>query len=186
MEFWRVLNWNPTASNSSNNGHPLYIWPRQGAGRVDDPEHDYLILYVGDSAAGAIAEAFGNYPQWTSTILDPPPAAPAGTAKALVRYTGDPEVLDLDDPYTLQDWSLRPSGVVSRERACTQRWARAMYETGEYAGISWWSFYEPRWASFGFWDASQLTVDGAPEPLTLAHPALLEAAALIRRPVITQ
>lgn len=183
MEFWRVLNYNAAAADPSSNGHPLYIWPRQGAGRVDDPDHDYLILYVGDSAEGAIAEAFGSYSAWRPEILDPPPAAPAGTVKALVRYEGDPAILDLDDPGVLQDWALRPSSVVSRDRASTQQWARSMYETGDYAGVSWWSFYEPRWASYGLWDTSALTVVGTPEVLTLSHPAVEEAAALIRRAI---
>ncbi|MET4144337.1 RES domain-containing protein [Arthrobacter sp. UYCo732] len=183
MEFWRVLNWHPGSVGAAENGHPLYIWPRQGAGRVDDPDHDYLVLYVGDSAEGAVAEAFGNYSLWTADILAPPPAAPAGTVKALVKYTGEPSVLDLDDPSVLQEWALRPSSVVSRDRPSTQQWARSMFETGDYAGVSWWSFYEPRWASFGLWDVSGLTVDGPPEPLTLGHPAVLEASTMIRRSI---
>lgn len=181
MDFWRVMNWHPDAKDPSRNGHPLYIWPRQGAGRVDDPDHEYLVLYVGDSAEGAVAEAFGSYPRWTEAILDPPPAAPAGTQKALVKYSGDLAILDLDDPEVLQEWSLRPSSVVSRDRASTQQWSRSMYDTGDYAGVSWWSFYEPRWASFGLWDVSGLTVAGDPEPLTMDHDAVQDAAALIRR-----
>lgn len=184
MEFWRVLNWHPAAAGPSDNGHPLYVWPRQGAGRVDDPDREYLVLYVADSAEGAVAEAFGNYPTWNASILAPPPAAPRGTFKALVKYTGTPTILDLDDPYALQDWSLRPSSVVSRDRASTQRWARDMYDTGDYAGISWWSFFEPRWASFGLWDVSALTVAGPPEPLTLTHPAIQDASSIIRRLIV--
>jgi hypothetical protein len=181
VEFWRVLNWHPDASNPAESGHPLYIWPRQGAGRVDDPDREYTVLYVGDSAQGAAAEAFGRYPVWTSDILAPPPGTPYGTRKALVKYEGDPPILDLDDPEALQEWSLRPSNVVSRDRASTQQWARSMYETGDYAGLSWWSFYEPRWGSFGLWEITGLTVAGDPEPLTMAHDAVQDAAALIRR-----
>lgn len=181
MDFWRVMNWNPGAADPSKNGHPLFIWPRQGAGRVDDPDHDYLVLYVGDTAEGAIAEAFGSYASWTPAVLEPPPTAPAGTVKALVKYAGDPAILDLDDPEVLRDWSLRPSSVVSRDRPSTQQWARSMYNSGDYAGVSWWSFYEPRWASFGLWDVSGLMVAEPPEVLSLDHDAVLEAAALIRR-----
>jgi hypothetical protein len=75
------------------------------------------------------------------------------------------------------------SSVVSRDRASTQQWARSMYESGDCAGLSWWSFYEPRWASFGLWDISGLTLSGEPEPLTMAHDAVQDAAALIRRVV---
>ncbi|ABK02109.1 hypothetical protein Arth_0711 [Arthrobacter sp. FB24] len=181
MEFWRVLNWHPDASTPAENGHPLYIWPRQGTGRVDDPDREYTVLYVGDSAEGAAAEAFGRYPVWNSDILAPPPGTPPGTRKALVKYEGDPPILDLDDPEALQEWSLRPSNIVSRDRASTQQWARSMYETGDYAGLSWWSFYEPRWASFGLWDITGLTPVGDPEPLTMTHDAVQDAATLIRR-----
>jgi hypothetical protein len=78
------------------------------------------------------AEAFGRYLTWTSDILAPPPGTPHGTRKALgSKYTGDPAVLDLDDPQVLMDWSLRPSSVVSRDRDSTQQWARAIYDTGQ-------------------------------------------------------
>ncbi|MBE4719556.1 RES family NAD+ phosphorylase [Pseudarthrobacter sp. AB1] len=181
MDFWRVLNWHPSATDPASNGHPLYIWPRQGAGRVDDPDRGYKVLYVGDTAEGAVAEAFGRYSAWTSDILAPPPGTPYGTRKALVKYTGEPAILDLDDPEVLLEWSLRPSSVVSRDRDSTQQWARSIHDTGDYAGLSWWSFYEPRWASLGLWDTSGLTVAGPPEPLTMDHDAVQEAAALIRR-----
>ncbi|MBG0738886.1 RES family NAD+ phosphorylase [Paeniglutamicibacter antarcticus] len=181
MEFWRVLNYHPAAADSTANGHPLYIWPRQGFGRIDDPDRDYLVLYVGDSPAGAIAEALGGFSVWKPEVLDPPPGAPVGTVKALVKYTGNPVILNLDDPQALQDWSLRPSSVVSKDRPSTQQWARSMYETGDYAGLSWWSYYDPIWASFGLWDITGLTVDGAPEPLTLGHAAVQDAASIIRR-----
>ena len=181
MDFWRVLNWHPSASDPSSNGHPLYIWPRQGAGRVDDPDREYKVLYVGDSPEGAVAEAFGRYLTWTPDILAPPPGTPYGTRKALVRYTGDPAILDLDDPQVLLDWSLRPSSVVSRDRDSTQQWARAIYDTGTVEGLSWWSFYEPRWASIGLWDVKGLQVAGEPEPLTMEHDAIQEAAAIIRK-----
>nr|WP_218063941.1 RES domain-containing protein [Arthrobacter wenxiniae] len=159
----------------------MYVWPRQGAGRVDDPDLQYKVLYVGDSAEGAAAEAFGRYPIWTADIFAPPPSAPRGTLKALAKYEANPAILDLDDPGALQEWSLRPSSVVSRDRPSTQQWARAMYDTGGYAGVSWWSYYEPSWASYGLWDISGLTVAGTPEILTLSHPAVQDAAALIRR-----
>ncbi|WP_262103458.1 RES domain-containing protein [Arthrobacter sp. Marseille-P9274] len=181
MRFWRVLNWNPAANTAEDNGHPLYVWPRQGAGRVDDSQREYLVLYVGDSPMGAVAEAFGRFIRWTPAILEAPKVAPSGTIKALVAYDGEPDVLDLDDPYTLVDWGLRPSQVVARDRPSTQRWARAIYDAGGTAGVSWWSYYEPRWASIGLWDISGLTPVGDPEPLTLDHPVIHGAAEAIRR-----
>lgn len=148
---------------------------------MDDPDGDYRVLYVGDTAQGAIAEAFGQFSRWTAPILAVPPSAPAGTVKALVRYQGDPAVLDLDDPYELQDLGLRPSSVVSRQRPVTQQWARAIYDRGGHDGISWWSYYEPMWASFGLWEYSGLLVADDPVPLSLTHPDVLEAAGVIKR-----
>lgn len=181
MQFWRVFNWNPEARTPQKNGHPLYVWPHQGNGRVDDPEHDYLVLYVADSPEGAAAEAFGHYVRWTQAVLDVPPGAPAGSIKALAHYEGEPAVLDLDDPYNLQDWGLRPSQVVQRDRPSTQRWARAIYDAGDHKGVSWWSCYEPRWASIGLWDITGLELAAEPQPLTMNHPAVLGAAEAIRR-----
>ncbi|MDJ0355729.1 RES family NAD+ phosphorylase [Paenarthrobacter sp. PH39-S1] len=184
MEFWRVCNWHPDAHTASTIGHPLYRWPRQGAGRIDDPDHEYLVLYLADTQEGAVAEAFGGYASWTQDIFVPPPGAPAGTVKALVRFTGEPDILDLDDPFTLQEWSLRPSSVVARNRPSTQQWSRAMYDAGLHAGISWWSFYEPRWVSSGLWNIDALTIAQPPELLSLEHDSVRDAASWIKRVII--
>jgi len=181
VEFYRVLNWNPRAASPAENGHPLFVWPRQGSGRVDDPAGDYLVLYVGSDPESAVAEAFGRFPPWRPAILDAPPAAPPGTKKALVKYTGTPRLLDLDDPAVLLDLGLRPSQVVTRDYDVTRTWAREAYETGRYEGLSWWSYYGPQWSSVGLWDWSSLTVDGDPEVLSLSHPAVEAAAAEILR-----
>jgi hypothetical protein len=42
-------------------------------------------------------------------------------------------------------------------------------------------YYEPRWASIGVWDVKGLEVAGDPEPLTMDHEAVREAAAIIRK-----
>jgi hypothetical protein len=181
MEFWRVFNWNHRAKAPGDNGHPLFVWPRQGVGRINDPQSEYLVLHVGDSAAGAVAEAFGRFPRWTKAILDPPPGSPPRTFKALAKYSGTPRILDLDDPFELQQLGLRPSRVVSRDRASTQWWARDIYETHSVDGVSWWSYYDPDWTSIGLWDWSALKIDGDPEVLDLDHPAVMAAADTICR-----
>lgn len=183
MKFWRVCNWIPGAKPGEN-GHPLYVWPRQGAGRVDDPDSEYRVLYVGDSAEGAASEAFGQYAKWTPAVLEPPPSMAGEAVKALVQYEGDAEILDLDDPYALQDIGLRPSGVVTRNRGSTQQWARGIYDRGAHQGVSWWSYYGPQWASVGLWDVSALLVVGVPEELTLRHPVMESAAGAIRRIIV--
>lgn len=184
MEFWRVFNWNPNASTTQENGHPLFVWLRQGSGRIDDPEGGYRVLYAADQPEGAVAEAFGRFITWSPDILEMPRLAPTGTVKALAKYRGNPAVLDLDDPSALLEWSLRPSQVVSRDKESTQQWARAIYDGGSHAGVSWWSYYDPQWSSTGLWDISSLTVVEEPVALTLDHPAVQDAASIIRR-VIT-
>jgi hypothetical protein len=175
--------WRRGETDPQRNGHPLYVFPRQGAGRVDDPEGEYAVLYVCDSPAGAVAEALGDYARWTSAVLAPPPAAPRGSTLALVQLSGKPEVLDLDDPAVLVEEGLRPSRVVSRDRAVTQAWAKRIHDRSGYAGVSWWSYRDPRWAALGLWDHAGLSVAAEPEPLTLGHPALLDAAAVLPRVV---
>jgi len=183
MDVWRVCVWLPGQGDPTSNGHPTYVWPRQGQGRVDDPEHEYLVLYLGDSPAGAVAEYLGDYPRWTPAVLQLTPAAPPGSSVALARFELRRPVLDLDDPEVLSEWNLRPSEVVTRDRQVTQQWARAIYDTQEYAGVAWWSYREPRWASLGLWDISDVHWDGQAEELTLDHPALLEAGDVLRRPI---
>jgi hypothetical protein len=181
VDLWRVCVWSSAQGDPARNGHPLYVWPNQGAGRVDDPAGEYLVLYAGDSAAGAVAEHLGNYARWTPAVLEPPPSAPPGSVLALARIAGDPQVLDLDDPYVLVEQGLRPSSVVSRDRTVTQRWARALFDSGEHAGVTWWSYRDPRWASYGLWDHMGLTLADDPEPLTLSHPAVVEASQVTSR-----
>lgn len=89
-------------------------------------------------------------------------------------------VLDLDDPDALKRLGLRPSDVVTRDRLVTQRWALAAYRDHRWIGVRWWSYYDPRWYSYGLWDRRYLTVTGV-EPLTLEHPAVLEAATVLPR-----
>jgi RES domain-containing protein len=162
-------------------GGPLYI-PPQGGGRLDNPDL-FHVLYLSDAAAGAIAEAFGRFPEWTRAILEGSPALP-GSVRALARYrlADDVPVCDLDDPRQLRALGLRPSDVVSRDYVRTRAWARRLYESHAWAGVRWWSYYDPRWASFGLWDPGRLRVEEV-VPLALDDPALLEASRTIARRV---
>jgi len=108
-------------------GHPLFSWPVQGAGRIDNPE-SYRTLYASDSPAGAIAE------------LD---------AEKV-------DVLDLDDPRELVRRRLRPSAVVVRDRTVTQRWALGIFNEKRWAGVRWWSRYDSRWGAFGLWTLAEV------------------------------
>jgi len=155
-ELFRVVVWRDDA-RPGEEGHPLYLpVGYQGQGRIDNPDL-YTAFYLSTDPAGAIAEAFGNLGLWSEQMFSGPPRAP-GTSRALVAFrTASTAVLDLDDPAALLERSLRPSRVVTRDRAVTQAWARRIHAEGRWMGVSWWSYYDPRWTSVGLWDSTSLT-----------------------------
>jgi hypothetical protein len=165
-------------------GGALYIPPQTGSGRLDNPDL-YSVLYLGNSPAGAIAEAFGRFPEWTPAILRGSPSL-AGSVRALARYELDPSetLCDLDDARQLVRLRLRPSDVVARDYARTRAWARRIFETHAWAGISWWSYYDPQWTSVGLWKTDRLSL-GEVRELRLDDFALLEAARIIVRRIIS-
>lgn len=146
----------------------------------------YLTRYCGDAPAGAIAEVFGDQSVWGPGLFTPPKFVPNGTP-AIVRLELDPtkRICDLDDPTELVRLGLRPSEVVARNRELTQSWARRVFNEKSWSGISWWSYREPRWTSFGIWDPAALRVVEV-EPLSRAHPAFEEARQLLHRPWLEQ
>lgn len=177
-QLFRVLPWIETASEDEP-GHPLYVHTPQGSGRVDNPEH-YTVLYASDDPVGAIGEAFGNLAIWTPGLLEGPPLL-SSSRRALVTYAaGDAETLDLDDPESLVDRQLKPSGVVTRDRRSTQRWALKIYSEHKWAGVRWWSYYCPDWGSFGMWERVHLEIADI-RPLDSEMPLVLEAASILNR-----
>ena len=153
---------------------------KQGGGRIDVP--GLSVIYLSSAPAGAVAEVFAPLGSWSPRIFESPSTPRA--RRALGRYElGDrARILDLDDAETLQALGLRPSEVVSRDRAVTQRWAQAIVKQRPWDGVRWWSFHDPRWHSYGLWDRHHLKVTGI-ERLDLHHPAVVEAATLLRRPM---
>lgn len=178
--LYRVLPYLPSAKPGEP-GHPSFAPPSTGRNRVDDPGM-YEVLYLGDSAAGAIAEAFGNQRVWNAGLFRGTPSL-SGSVRALITYERDDSasVCDLDDARALLDLDVRPSQVVTRERAVTQGWAARIFEQQRYVGVRWWSYYDPRWGSFGLWDTSSLTVEGAEVLGSVDHPAFAEAADVLCR-----
>jgi hypothetical protein len=156
--------------------------PPQGNGRIDNPGA-YSVLYLSDAAAGAIAEAFGRFPEWTPDILEGSPRLP-GSVRALARYSlvDAAPICNLDAPKQLLSLDLKPSGVVSRDYTRTRAWARRIYDQRACAGVRWWSFYDSKWASFGLWDRSGITLEDV-QSVTLDHPDLYEASRTIARRV---
>jgi hypothetical protein len=115
-------------------------------------------LYFADNPLGAIGEGFGNHSTWTSDLLAGPPVLPASVRALATFDAAGVRVIDLDDPQALLDRSLRPSRVVTRERATTQKWALGIFNEGRWDGIRWWSFHNPEWGSFGLWEVGGLRV----------------------------
>lgn len=157
--------------------------PRQGGGRLDNPQL-YSVLYLSNSPAGAIAEAFGRFPEWTAALLEGSPSLP-GSFRAIARYqlSDRVAVCNLDDPAQLLRLNLRPSEIVVRDYACTRAWAQRIYEQRKWSGAAWWSYYDSRWSSIGLWDISKLSLADV-EILSLEHPALVEASLAITRRII--
>jgi RES domain len=176
--LYRVFPFVPSAA-ADEPGGALYV-PPQGSGRLDNPDL-FSVLYLGDSPAGAIAEAFGRFPEWTPAILEGAPGLP-GSVRALGCYRL-PETIrlcDLDDPEQLRALALRPSQVVSRSYDATRAWARQIYHQHAWAGVRWWSYYDPRWAGIGLWSIKDLTVENV-RPLQFDDPTLIEASRTIVR-----
>ncbi len=179
--LYRVFPFVPESAPDEPGG-ALYR-PSRGGGRLDNPD-SYSVLYLSDAAAGAIAEAFGRFPEWTPAILRGSPSLP-GSVRALAefRLPDDAPVCDLDDPEQLSALHLLPTDVVSRDYLRTRAWARRIYEQGAFVGVRWWSYYDPRWASLGLWDISRLTLLQV-RTLHLEDPKILEASRTIIRRVV--
>jgi len=177
-DLYRVFPYLPDAAIDEPGG-ALYI-PRQGGGRLDNPDL-YSVFYASSAPPGAIAEAFGRFPEWTPAILAGSPALP-GSARAIAAYHLDEAaaICNLDDAAQLNELGLRPSDVVSRDYARTREWARRLYRDRRWSGVQWWSYYDPRWASFGIWDLATISVSSV-RVLTLDAPAIVEAARTIIR-----
>jgi len=172
------------AAGESEPGGALYV-PPQAGGRIDNPGI-YAALYLSDAAPGAIAEAFGRFPEWTAAILEGSPSLPGSSrAIAVYRLAEDARICNLDDAERLLALGLRPSDIVSRDYARTRGWARRIYEEGEWSGVRWWSYYDPGWSSFGLWDIKHLTLEDV-SVLRLDQPILLEASRTIVRRAVGQ
>ncbi len=176
--YYRIHPFLSTAATPADPGHPLYVYPHQGGGRIDNPSH-YLAFYIADSPMGAIAEVWGRQGIWSDDLLAGSPTL-TGSVTALSTYEGDLDVVDLDDASTLLTHAIRPSRVVTRNYPHTQAWALAVFSSASGAGIRWWSYHDPDWGSLGIWDTSALSVV-ASVPLTRHHPAVVAAGSFLSR-----
>lgn len=158
-------------------GGALYA-PRfdQGAGRHDYPDA-YGVLYLSRHSVSPVAEHLRALRIRTVTDRH----LERESARLSLATVDDAELrdlLDLDDPRNLLQRSLRPSRVATTNRELTQPMAVAIYEEG-VPGFEWWSTIEASWINVTLFEdrvTDRLTIVGEPEPLTLDHPAVRQAA----------
>lgn len=147
----------------------------QGGGRHDNPEA-YGALYLSRIPAASVAELL--IVLRTQHLL-PQHLTAEGSPYAIASIEeGSLNLLDLDDPRNLVARKLRPSGIATRNRERTQPMALTLHGEG-VAGFEWWSTIEASWINvtlFADRALDGLSVIGEPEPLTLDHPAVREAA----------
>jgi hypothetical protein len=101
-------------------------------------------------------------------------------ALAPVDLPDEAQLVDLDEPRVLRSERLRPSVVATRRRSTTQEYAARLFEKhGEAAGLRWWSTLESSWINVTLFDRARRLRAGRPEPLTVGHAAVGEAAELL-------
>lgn len=179
--LYRVFPWLPDAKPGQP-GHALFV-AGQGAGRIDNPDR-YRVLYASDQPAGACAEVFDYKATWGAGMLRGAPSLRDSVrAIATLKLEEVVTVCNLDDSERLSHLGLRPSQVVTRDRAITRAWALRIFEEDRWGGIRWWSYFDPRWGSHGVWAVESLAVEQV-EPLSLVYPGLREASEVLNRPIV--
>ncbi|MEO8228988.1 MAG: RES family NAD+ phosphorylase [Chloroflexota bacterium] len=170
--LFRVFGWLPDTAPE-----PLQVLrDRQGGGRHDDSDR-YTALYLAREPVGAVAEAIQAFrgQGLTAEALVRPDGA--RRSLATIDDTAIPALVDLDDPRVLVARRLRPSSVATGIRRLTQRIAGDAYDDGA-VGLSWWSTLEAAWTNVTLFEERLASRPRVVEaiPLTLDHPALVEAA----------
>jgi hypothetical protein len=180
LRLYRVIPYDESVAPAQRGG-ALFV-PAGGAHRIDNPDL-YDVLYVAAEPEAAVAEAFGRIPVWTTETF----VHGSGRAQQLLTYEllDTAMLFDLNDVVALAALGInRPTDVVTRNRARTQAWARAIFEQGGYAGARWWSYYEPEWTVVGLWERGGVAVVDQPEILSVDHAAVRNAAARIVRQIV--
>lgn len=181
MLLYRVFPYLADAS-PDNPGGALYV-PRQGAGRIDNPDL-YNVRYFSAAAAGAVAEVFGWRAQWSANMLRGVPRLPGSVyALATLEMRDAPGVCNLDDAHELLARGMRPSTVITRELRITQGWARSIFAEQRWDGIGWWSYYDARWMSCGIWESEFLMVHDV-QILRMQDVAVVTTARTLRRAIV--
>lgn len=179
---YRVIPYLP-ASKKGALGHPLFFPKNRNVHRVDNPGH-YKVAYFAADAQCAFAEKFGYQKQWNDLTLRPDKSL-LKSKWALVSYeiNNISPIFDMDNASNLLKLQIKPSRVVTRDRAITQAWALRVFEVKKNSGVSWWSFHSSDWVTLGIWELDNLKVKKI-ELLSLEHPAVQPAAEVIKKLVM--
>lgn len=182
MRLFRVHPWIEDSSPREPYG-PLFIPPGQGYGRWDNPDL-YQLRYFGTTPEGAIAETFGSLARWSDAMLRVPTSPEATRALSTYTLPDDMHLADLDDPEVLLELGVGAvTDVVGRQRRRTQRLAARIFESGDWGGIRWWSYYRPEISLVATWADDTLRCVGT-SPLKVRDDAVVQAARLIVRSVV--
>ena len=178
--LYRVFPWRPEAAPGEPGGALFVHRLLQGGGRHDNP-HVYGALYLSRHAHSAVAERLRRLA--ATPVADRRFVFQDGRRLALAALDDRPlgVLTDLDDPRALLDRSLRPSMVATRDRQRTQEMALSLFDEGG-PGFAWWSAIEAAWVNvtlFAERAVKGLDLLAEPEPLTVGHPAVREAAAAL-------
>jgi len=178
--LWRVFPWDSAAAPGERFS-ATYVAPGEGKGRFDLPRMPGGVIYCAESPEHAVGEVIQHY---RGQVLDEADLRIAGYGLTLIDVTlaGNvrDRILDLCDAEILVRLGVRPDETASHDRRVTQHIASRVHGAG-YAGLRWWS------ALTGDWHTVVLFRDrlypapahGAPQPLTIDSPAVVEAARIL-------
>jgi hypothetical protein len=180
VTLWRLLPWSARAAPTEPGGALWFPRELQGAGRHDNPDR-YGCLYVTEAPISALAEAlapFRGTGQLTAAMLT---RAGLPLALAELHLAHSAALIDLDDPQILVRHRLRPSAIATGARAVTQAYAARLFIERPHAlGLRWWSTLEASLTNVTLFDRATERLSIADvHPLTLAHPAVHDAAELL-------
>lgn len=183
--LWRVFPWDPEAE-SGRPFSPNYVRPAQGQGRFDLPGAPSGVFYLAETPEHAVAELIQYYRGRRITANH---LRVAGHLLALVSVrfpdAARSGIIDLCDPEVLVRLGIRPDQLASRDRHVTQRIAAEIHANG-HTGLRWWSALADDWHTVViFRDRIRRSRAryGTPEPLTLEHAAVRNAAAALGIPI---
>lgn len=178
--LWRCFPWDSAAPT----GRPFsaaHLNTGQSVGRFDLGDHP-PVRYLAGSPAHAVGEALAEFrgtefrPSYLIKLRQPLAIVAVEVACSLLDRAPD-----CTDPAILQTLQLRPNQLAHHDRRTTQAIARRLYLEG-YGGLRWWSALTGAWHNTVLFTDRETAGDvqfGAPERLTAAHPALLEALPLL-------